>query len=71
MNHHRLFNVLVLGGLAVLTSTASEDVVFQDEVLIEEAQPVFCDVKQHCIPDHDGVLQPKPGFVCCWGTSCE
>jgi len=41
----------------------------------EMPQVVFCNTEEAktevCVLGCNGKSQPKKGFVCCWGTSCE
>ena len=30
----------------------------------------FCPNPDCCVPDDDGGSMARPGFVCCWSTSC-
>ena len=74
MKTNKLFNVLVLGGLALTGSS-----VFAQETGIvstlpqEPLQQLLCNAQDpnKCVPGESGKLEPIKGFFCCWGTSCE
>ena len=77
MNASSMFKVLVLGGAlltAHATSAQSRVAKFSLPIQLEnEGALAFCEPKSpdFCELNGDGKSVPKPGLVCCWGTSCE
>ena len=75
MKMNNLFKILVMGGAALTAqSTFAQD--FVEAVSQQEDTLVLChpEDKNTCVVtvvDNQCKLAPKPGLVCCWGTSCD
>ncbi|MBI1861728.1 MAG: hypothetical protein HYR96_12500 [Deltaproteobacteria bacterium] len=81
METQKLFNLLVVGGALLgnyvtaagpQLSPSTAGAVNDEPPQQEQLQPIFCDQPGSCVPGAcGGKPHAKPGFECCWGTSCD
>lgn len=76
MKTNTLFNVLVVGGGLLAAGAAVGNQGNEAPPTIpgfEAGAQTFCQPKdpKSCVEKEDGSFEPKPGLVCCWGTSCN
>ena len=76
MKMEKLFNILVVGG-ALLTANSTL-VAANEDVAESDGAPAFCKPfdpskppeQNTCLINEQGKQVVKPGFFCCWGTTC-